>query len=56
MSELLFIIGYKCPACGNEVGTEGIGHDDPVYCLRCPDGEYTDMEPIYEEANNNEDE
>lgn len=50
-----FIIGYRCPRCGNEVGTEGIYPDDPVLCLRCDDGEYTDMEPVYDE-NNYEDE
>jgi len=46
-----FLIGYRCPRCGNEIGYETIVIeqivDDPVLCARCED-EYTTMEPIYE--------
>lgn len=44
---------WRCPICGNEVSQqEAQQHpDDPVLCARCPNGEYTNMEPMHENIN-----
>lgn len=38
--------GYKCPLCGNEVSADEVDYGDAPLCLRCPNGEYTPMEPV----------
>lgn len=40
--------GYRCPVCGNEVSLEESNYGEANLCARCPNGEYTTMEPVYE--------
>lgn len=49
---LPILIGYRCPICGNEVSIEDTGYiDETPLCLRCPNGEYTAMEPVYDDSD-----
>lgn len=39
---------WKCPRCGNECSAqEGFESDNAPLCNRCPDGEYTEMDPVW---------
>lgn len=41
-------VGYECPVCGNYVSLEESDYGEAILCARCPNGEYTNMEPVYE--------
>lgn len=43
--------GYRCPVCGNEVSNEESDYGEAILCTRCPNGEYTTMEPYFEETS-----
>lgn len=40
--------GFICPNCGCEISVEEADGNEAPLCARCPDGEYTPMEPVYE--------
>ena len=44
---------WECPVCGNTCSAEeGFENANAPLCARCPNGEYTTMEPVWIEANN----
>lgn len=42
---------WECPVCGNQCSREeGFENDNAPLCGRCPNGEYTAMNPVWSEA------